>query len=105
MLSRNAADCNDERDERRRLLKGSVDRLMTHPDRPYMNCMTEEHFDVIMRNRVVEDERGGLKIYEVNTKGMDAWEVEEFWAMLREKTKLHRPTPIIEAIESGRFPQ
>lgn len=105
MLSRMADDFKEEREARRRMIERSVARLMTHPDRPYRNCMKEEHFDVIMRNRVVEVERDGHKIYEVNTKGMDAWEVDEFWAMLGEKTKLHRPTPIIHAIESGRFPQ
>lgn len=67
--------------------------------------MTKDHFDVIMRNRVVETERGGLTVYEVNTMGMAAWEIEEFWAMMRDRNKLHRPTPIITAIQSERFPQ
>ncbi len=105
MMSRMADDMNEEREARRGTLKRSAARLMTHPDRPYKNCMKEEHFDVIMRNRVVEVERGGLTVYEVNTMGMDTWEVDEFWAMLRDKTKLHRPTPVITAIESGKFPQ
>ena len=105
MMSRIADDLNEEREARRRTLKTATDRLMTHPDRPYKNCMKQEHFDVIMRNRVVEAKRGGRTVYEVNIKGMDAWEVDEFWAMLREKIKLHRPTSVITAIESGRFPQ
>ena len=104
-----AEDLQEEREERRIHLAESVKTVLAQgayqKDRPYKGCMDEGHFDVIMRNRVVEVEREGRKIYEVNTKGMDAWEVDEFRNMLKDKTKLQRPTPIIREVISGRFPQ
>ncbi len=92
-------------------LKEQVDELVKHgylqdaTARPYKGCMTEEHYELIMRNRVVQLDVEGRTLYEVNTKGMDAWEVDEFWAMLKDKCKLNRPHPIIREVMSDRFPQ
>ena len=101
---------DDERDERRITgLESQMRFAMNHgylqEDRPYKDCMKPEHFQVIMRNRVVELKVGDQTIYEVNTKGMEEWEVEEFWHMLKDKSKLYRPRPIIRAVMSDRFPQ
>lgn len=74
-------------------------------DRPYKGHMNTEHFDLIMRNRVVFNIVDGRTIYEVNTKGLLPWEVDEFWHMLKDKICLHRPRPIIREVISGRFPQ
>ena len=92
-------------------LKEKVAELMEHgylqesSYRPYKGCMTDEHYELIMRNRVVQLQVEDRTIYEVNTKGMDAWEVDEFWAMLKDKCKLNRPHPIIREVMSDRFPQ
>ena len=92
-------------------LKGQVEQLVEHGYlqdatlRPYKGCMTDEHYELIMRNRVVQLTVEGRTLYEVNTKGMDAWEVDEFWAMLKDKCKLNRPHPIIREVMSDRFPQ
>ncbi len=74
-------------------------------ERPYKGCMSDEHYELIMRNRVVQLNVEGRTIYEVNTKGMEAWEIDEFWAMLKDKCKLNRPHPIIREVMSDRFPQ
>ena len=73
--------------------------------RPYKGCMSDEHYEMIFRNRVVQLNVEDHTIYEVNTKGMDAWEIDEFWAMLKDKCKLNRPHPIIREVMSDRFPQ
>ncbi len=73
--------------------------------RPYKGCMSDEHYELIMNNRVVELNVAGRTILEVNTKGMEAWEIDEFWAMLKDKSKLNRPHPIIREVMSDRFPQ
>ena len=92
-------------------LKEQVEELMKHgylqeaSYRPYKGCMSDEHYEVIMRNRVVQLTVEGRTIYEVNTKGMEAWEIDEFWAMLKDKSKLNRPHPIIRGVMSDRFPQ
>ncbi len=92
-------------------LNEQVEELMKHgymqesTTRPYKGCMTDEHYELIMRGRVVELNVEGHTLYEVNTKGMDAWEVDEFWAMLKDKCKLNRPHPIIREVMSDRFPQ
>jgi len=92
-------------------LKEQVDELMTHgylqeaSYRPYKGCMSDEHYELIMRNRVVELNVAGRTVFEVNTKGMEAWEVDEFWDMLKDKSKLNRPHPIIREVMSDRFPQ
>lgn len=99
----------EEREERRAKLADRVAIAVKHgyleEDRPYKDCMTAEHFDVIMRSRVVELKVDGRTLYEVNTKGMEEWEVEEFWHMLKNKSRLHRPHPIIREVISDRFPQ
>ena len=92
-------------------LKEQVDELMTHgylqeaSYRPYKGCMSDEHYELIMRNRVVELNVAGRTVFEVNTKGMEAWEIDEFWDMLKDKSKLNRPHPIIREVMSDRFPQ
>ena len=73
--------------------------------RPYRGWMSDEHYEMILRNRVVQQRVEDYTVYEVNTKGMDAWEIDEFWAMLRDKCKLNRPQPIIREVISDRFPQ
>ena len=74
--------------------------------RPYKGCISDEHYDLIMRNRVVQLNVDDYTVFEVNTKGMDTWEIDEFWAMLRDKSKLNRPKPIIiKSVMSDRFPQ
>jgi hypothetical protein len=102
---------DDEREARRYGLKQQVDELVKHgylqdaTTRPYKGCMSNEHYELIMHNRVVQLNVEGHTIYEVNTKGMDAWEVDEFWAMLKDRSKLNRPKPIIREVLSDRFPQ
>ncbi len=92
-------------------LQEPVEELMKHGNlledtlRPYKGCMTDEHYELIMHGRVVQRDVEGHTLYEVNTKGMDAWEVDEFWAMLKDKCKLNRPHPIIREVMSDRFPQ
>ncbi len=92
-------------------LKEEVAKLIEHgylqesSYRPYKGCMSDEHYELIMRNRVVQLNVEGRTIYEVNVKGMEGWEVDEFWAMLKDKSKLNRPQPIIRDIQSDRFPQ
>ncbi len=74
--------------------------------RPYKGCISDEHYDLIMRNRVVQLNVADYTVFEVNTKGMDTWEIDEFWAMLRDKSKLNRPKPIIiKSVMSDKFPQ
>lgn len=74
-------------------------------ERPYKGCMTDEHYDVIMRSRVVQLNVEDRTIYEVNTKGMEDWEIEEFWHMLRARCRFHRQRPVIREVISDRFPQ
>lgn len=92
-------------------LKEQVEKMVQHgylqesSYRPYKDCMTDEHYDLIMRNRVVELNIEDRTIYEVNTKGLDGWEIDEFWAMLKDKCKSSRVHPIIREVISDRFPQ
>ncbi len=101
----------DQMEAQRYGLKGQVEELMKHgylqesSYRPYKGCMSDEHYEMIFRNRVVQLTVDDRTIYEVNTKGMDAWEIDEFWAMLKDKCKLNRPHPIIREVMSDRFPQ
>lgn len=97
------------REERRRKLRKQVIIAVEHgaygSDRPYLGCMSKEHFDVIMRNRVVTTEVDDKTIYELNTKGLAEWEVEEFHFMLVDDTENHPRSPIIREVISDRFPQ
>lgn len=90
-------------------LTEQVEELMKHgylqESRPYKGCMSDEHYEMIMRNRVVHQIVDDYTIYEVNTKGMDAWEIDEFWAMLKNKSRLNRPRAVIREIQSDKFPQ
>ena len=101
----------DKLEAQRYGLKEEVAKLIEHgylqesSYRPYKGCMSDEHYEMIMRNRVVQLNVEDHTIYEVNTKGMDAWEIDEFWAMLKDKCKLNRPHPIIREVMSDRFPQ
>ncbi len=99
----------EDRAERRLRLadqvKLAVEKGYLQKDRPYKGCIKEDHYDVIMRSRVTLVERAGSLIYEVNTKDMESWEIDEFHHMLRDRTKLHRPHPIIREVVSDRFPQ
>ena len=111
MKARQRRIAEDMMEEQRYGLKDKVEELMAHgylqesSCRPYKGCMSKEHYEMIMRNRVVQLNVEGRTVYEVNVKGMEVWEVDEFWAMLKDKSKLNRPQPIIRDIQSDRFPQ
>lgn len=100
---------DDDLEERRKRLRQSVIIAVEHGEygssRPYKGCLTPEHFDVIMRNRVVVTHVDDKMIYELNTKGLADWEVEEFHFMLLEGTQHYPQTPIIREVISDRFPQ
>lgn len=74
-------------------------------DRPYKGCMTREHFDVIRRNRVLTRHLEGRIVFEINTKDLAEWELEEFRAMLKEEMRFQCPTPVLREVLSDRFPQ
>jgi hypothetical protein len=99
----------DDLEERRHRLRKAVIIAVDHgeygSERPYKGCLTPEHFDVIMRNRVVLTHVGDKMVYELNTKGLADWEVEEFHFMLLEDTEHYPQTPIIREVMSDRFPQ
>lgn len=102
----------DKLEAQRYGLKDKCEELIKHgylqesSYRPYKGCISDEHYDLIMRNRVVQLNVDDYTVFEVNTKGMDTWEIDEFWAMLRDKSKLNRPKPIIiKSVMSDRFPQ
>ncbi len=111
MKARRQQIADDMREAQEYGLKEQVEEMVKHgylqesSYRPYKGCMTDEHYELIVRNRVVQLDVEGRTMYEVNTKGMDGWEIDEFWAMLKDKCKLNRPHPIIREVISDRFPQ
>lgn len=74
-------------------------------DRPYKGCMTQEHFDVIRRNRVLTRHLEGRIVFEINTKDLAEWELEEFRALLKEEMRFQCPPPILREVLSDKFPQ
>lgn len=111
MKARRQQIADDMREAQEYGLKEQVEEMVKHgylqePSyRPYKGCMTDEHYELIVRNRVVQLDVEGRTIYEVNTKGMDGWEIDEFWEMLKDKCKPNRSHPIIREVISDRFPQ